>query len=99
MEKNRIEGMEKVWNGDPCEFANCVRVVSLALEEKFDYNYICAVSGAAFRSSFAKEKWNHGSYHICNAPIVIEHTFHMLGYNKNFQKEQGLCAQQKTYNR
>jgi len=87
MEKNRIEGMDKVWNGDPCEFANCVRVVSRALGDRFDYEYICAVSGAAFRASFAKDGWNHGSYHISCCPIIIEHTFNMLGYKTKIFKK------------
>lgn len=65
------------------EFVNSVVSALNALGEKTDYDYVCAVSGSAFRTSFSMpsvSKWNHGNYHVINTPIVIEHTFRMLGY-------------------
>ncbi|MCL5105499.1 MAG: hypothetical protein M1133_15500 [Armatimonadetes bacterium] len=65
------------------EFVNSVVSALNALGEKIDYDYVCAVSGNAFRTSFSMpsvNRWNHGNYHVINTPIVIEHTFRMLGY-------------------
>lgn len=65
------------------EFVNSVVSALNALGENLTYDYVCAVSGSAFRTSFSMPSlmdWNHGNYHVINTPIIIEHTFKMLGY-------------------
>ena len=65
------------------EFVNSVVSALNALGEKLDYDYVCAVSGSAFRTSFSMPsicEWNHSNYHVIHTPIIIEHTFKMLGY-------------------
>jgi len=85
--RNVIPGLQKVdWSDAQRqnEFVNSVVSALNALGEKLDYDYVCAVSGSAFRTSFGmspSRQWNHGNYHAINAPIIIEHTFKMLGYN------------------
>jgi len=84
MAKNFIPNLLKVdWsdNQRQNEFVNSVVSALNALGEKLDYDYVCAVSGGAFRASFSMSGWNHGNYHVSNTPIVIDHTFKMLGYN------------------
>lgn len=86
MAKNFIPDLLKVdWSDGQRqnEFVNSVVSALNSLGEKLDYDYVCAVSGCAFRTSFSMpsvSKWNHGNYHVIHAPIVIEHTFKMLGY-------------------
>lgn len=58
------------------------------LGESLGYDYVCAVSGSAFRTSFSVEGWNHGNYHVAYAPDIIDHTFKMLGYKMS----QHVCA-------
>lgn len=65
------------------EFVNSIVSALNALGEKVNYDYVCAVSGSAFRTSFSMpsvSRWNHGNYHAINTPIIIEHAFKMLGY-------------------
>lgn len=38
------------------------------------------ICGTYFGGRSSVEGWNHGNYHVINAPITIEHTFKMLGY-------------------
>ncbi|WP_055667900.1 helix-turn-helix domain-containing protein [Desnuesiella massiliensis] len=86
MAKNYIPNLLKVdWSDTQRqnEFVNSVVSALNALGEKVDYDYVCALSGSAFRTSFSMpsiSKWNHGNYHVIHAPIIIEHTFKMLGY-------------------
>ena len=86
MAKNYIPNLLKVdWSDTQRqnEFVNSVVSALNALGEKVDYDYVCALSGSAFRTSFSMpsiNKWNHGNYHVAHAPIIIEHTFKMLGY-------------------
>lgn len=83
MKRNVILGLSKVdWSqGDfQNEFVNSVISALGALGDTLDYEYVCAISGSAFRTSFSYEGWNHGNYHVINTPCVIEHTFKMLGY-------------------
>jgi len=83
MTRNLIPGLRKVdWSDKQRqnEYVNCVVSALNALGEKLSYDYVCAVSGSAFRTSFSMESWNHGNYHVINAPQIIEHTFKMLGY-------------------
>ena len=83
MAKNFIPNLLKVdWsdNQRQNEFVNSVISALNALGEKLDYDYVCAVSGSAFKTSFSMSGWNHGNYHVSNTPIIIEHTFKMLGY-------------------
>lgn len=66
------------------EFVNCVVSALNGLGEKYDYDYVCAVSGSAFRTSFSmlsSQKWNFANYYACYTPITLEHMFKMLGYN------------------
>ena len=86
MKRNLIPDLLKVdWSDTQRqnEFVNSVVSALNAVGEKTDYDYVCAVSGSAFRTSFSMpsvSRWNHGNYHVVNTPIVIEHTFKMLGY-------------------
>ncbi len=83
MKRNLIPNLLKVdWSDTQrqSEYVNSVVSALTALGEKVNYDYVCAVSGSAFRTSFSVEGWNHSNYHIVFAPIIIEHTFRMLGY-------------------
>lgn len=86
MAKNFIPNLLKVdWSDAQRqnEFVNSVVSALNSLGENLDYDYVCAVSGSAFRTSFSMpsvDKWNHGNYHVIHAPLIIEHTFKMLGY-------------------
>ncbi len=84
MKRNVILGLRKVDWSDTSRQSEYVGSVVSALNgigDKLDYDYVCAVSGSAFRTSFSVEGWNHGNYHVINTPPIIEHTFKMLGYN------------------
>ena len=86
MARNWIPGLLKVDWSNPHrqnEYVNSVVSALNALGENFDYDTVCALSGSAFRTSFSmpsSEEWNHGNYHVIHTPILIEHTFRMLGY-------------------
>lgn len=86
MTRNVIPNLMKVDWSDTSrqnEFVNSVVSVLNALGENLTYDYVCAISGSAFRTSFSVPStmnWNHGNYHVINAPIIIGHTFKMLGY-------------------
>lgn len=82
--RNVIPGLRTVDWSDvtrQSEYVNSVVSALNGLGENLDYDYVCAVSGSAFRTSFSVEGWNHGNYHAACTPIIIEHTFRMLGYN------------------
>ena len=84
MKRNVIPGLSKVDWSDvtrQSEYVNSVVSALNGLGEELDYDYVCAVSGSAFRTSFSVEGWNWGNYHVAYTPIIIEHTFRMLGYN------------------
>ena len=85
--RNVIPNLRKVDWSDvqrQSEWVNSVVSALTALGENVEYDYVCAVSGSAFRTSFSMPAvphlWNHGNYHVVHTPIVIEHTFRMLGY-------------------
>lgn len=83
MRRNLIPGLRKVdWSDTQrqSEYVNSVVSALNGVGESLDYDYVCAVSGSAFRTSFSVNEWNYGNYHVINAPITIEHTFRMLGY-------------------
>ncbi|MHC1695546.1 MAG: helix-turn-helix transcriptional regulator [Eubacteriales bacterium] len=86
MTRNLIPNLSRVDWSDPrrqSEFVNSVVSALGALGERLDYDYVCALSGSAFRTSFSMpsaEKWNHGNYHVVHTPQIIGHTFKMLGY-------------------
>ena len=87
MSRNLIPGLKRVdWSDSQrqSEYVNSVVSALNGLGDTMDYDYVCAVSGSAFRASFSMpshREWNHGNYHVINAPIIIEHTFKMLGYS------------------
>lgn len=84
MNRNVIPGLRKVDWSDvtrQSEYVNSVVSALGGLGDNLDYDYVCAVSGSAFRTSFSAEGWNHGNYHVINTPVILEHTFKMLGYN------------------
>ena len=86
MTRNLIPGLQKVdWSDAQRqnEFVNSVVSALNGMGENLTYDYVCAVSGCAFRTSFSMPsalRWNHGNYHVANAPDIIGHTFKMLGY-------------------
>ena len=83
-----IPGLSKVdWSDTTRQNEFVWSVISAlgALGEKLDYDYVCAVSGCAFRTFYDKAAYerggyNHGSYNICFAMWTVEQTFRMLGY-------------------
>jgi len=84
MTRNLIPGLQKVdWSDTQrqSEFVNSVISVLRGLGRNADYDYTCAVSGSAFRSSFSEKGWNFGNYHASYTPILFEHTFKMFGYS------------------
>ncbi len=84
MVRNVITGLPQVSWSDSSrqnEFVNSVVSALSSLGEKLDYDTVCAVSGCAFRTSFSVEGWNHGNYHVVHTPMIVEHTFKMLGYD------------------
>jgi hypothetical protein len=83
MKRNVIPGLRRVDWSDTLrqnEFVNSVVSALGGLGEKLTYDYVCAVSGSSFRTSFSVDGWYPGNYHVMNAPIIVEHTFKMLGY-------------------
>ena len=86
MTRNLIPGLQKVDWSDTSrqnEYVNSVVSALNALGEHLTYDYVCAVSGSAFRTSFSmpsSQLWNHGNYHVINTPDILPHTFTMLGY-------------------
>ena len=101
MTRNLIPGLQKVdWSDTrrQSEYVNSVVSALNGLGEKLDYDYVCALSGSAFRTSFSEQGWNHGNYHVINTPIIIEHTFKMLGYSvtlhagSNYQTDSRLIV-------
>lgn len=86
LRRNVIPGMPRVDWADTerqNEFVNAVVSALTVLGERLSYDYVCAVSGCAFRTSFSmpgSQVWNHANYHVVYAPPIIEHTFRMLGY-------------------
>lgn len=86
MTRNLIPNLLKVdWSDSQRqnEFVHSVISALNALGEHLSYDQVCAVSGSAFRTSFSMPsvaKWNHGNYHMVHTPMIIEHTFKMLGY-------------------
>ncbi|XMB85828.1 hypothetical protein RJG79_10525 [Mycoplasmatota bacterium WC44] len=86
MKRNVILNLMKVDWSDIQKQNEFVKSVVSALNsqgEKLDYDYVCAISGCAFRTSFSmlsSAKWNHGNYHVIHTPMIIEHTFKMFGY-------------------
>ncbi len=91
MKRNVIPDLQRVdWSDTSRQSEYVGSVVSAlnALGENLDYDYVCAVSGSAFRTAFSVEGWDHGNYHVKNAPPIIPHTFRMLGYNMS----QHVCS-------
>ena len=84
MTRNLIPGLQKVdWSDTQrqSEYVNSVVSVLNGLGENTNYDYVCAVSGSAFRTSFSMQGWNFGNYHASHVPVIFEHTFKMFGYN------------------
>lgn len=79
MTRNVIPNLLKVDWSDTSrqnEFVNSVVSALNVIGEKLTYDYICAISGSAFRTSFsmpAAQEWNHGNYHAINTPIINAH--------------------------
>jgi hypothetical protein len=100
MTRNLIPGLQKVDWSDTSRQSEYVHSVISALNglgEKLDYDYVCAVSGSAFRTSFgmSENKWNHGNYHVAHTPLIIEHTFKMLGYKVSHYKQSDFKVDSK----
>lgn len=80
------------------EFVSSVVSALNGVGDNLNYDYVCAVSGSAFRTSFsmpATELWNHGNYHVIHTPIIIEHTFRMLGYGVTHHTRGTLATDKK----
>ena len=99
MKRNIIPGLQKVdWSDAQrqSEYVNSVVSALNGLGENTNYDYVCAVSGSAFRTSFSMQGWNIANYYAINAPIIFEHTFKMFGYNvtrhfkSDFETDSGL---------
>lgn len=84
MKRKVIKGLSTVDWSDTLrqnEYVHSVVSALGGLDDKLDYDTVCAVSGSAFRTSFSTAGWNHGNYHVVHTPGIIKHTFKMLGYN------------------
>ena len=84
MKRNLIPGLQKVDWSDTArqsEYVNSIVSALNGLGENTNYDYVCAVSGSAFMTSFSKEGWDFGNHSVRNVPIIPEHTFKMFGYN------------------
>jgi AraC-like DNA-binding protein len=84
MTRNLIPGLQRVdWSDTTrqSEYVNSVVSALNGLGENTDYDYVCAVSGCAFASSFAKNGWDFGNQRVSGIPIVLEHIFKMFGYD------------------
>lgn len=84
MARNLIPGLQKVdWSDTQRqnEYVNSVVSALNGLGENTNYDYVCAVSGSAYRTSFSMEGWSFGNHHASYVPIIFNHTFKMLGYN------------------
>ena len=98
MTRNLIPGLQKVdWSDTSrqSEYVNSAVSVLNGLGENTDYDYVCAVSGSAFRTSFSAEGWNFGNYHASYAPIIFAHTFKMFGYNAVYYPRSDFEADSK----
>lgn len=84
MTRNLIPGLQKVDWSDTArqsEYINSVVSALNGLGENTNYDYVCAVSGGAFVTSFSTEGWDFNNQGASNVPIILEHTFKMFGYN------------------
>ena len=86
MKRNLIPGLQKVDWSDTArqsEYINSVVSALNGLGENTDYDYVCAVSGSAFAASFSisTDGWDFSNQGVSKAPIILEHTFKMFGYN------------------
>lgn len=84
MQRNLIPGLQKVDWSDmqrQNEYVNSVVSALNGLGENTNYDYVCAVSGSAYRTSFSMQGWSFKNYYASYVPIILEHTFKMLGYN------------------
>ena len=87
MKRNLIPGLQKVdWSDVQrgSEFVNSAVSALNGLGENTNYDYVCAVSGYAFMTSFSKEGWDFGNQSVRNAPIIYEHIFKMFGYKTSY---------------
>jgi len=50
------------------------------LGKKYEYDDLAAISGCAFRACAPRQGMIPGTYNVANDLAIIEHTFHMLGY-------------------
>ena len=84
MKRNLIPGLQKVDWSDmqrQNEYVNSVVSALNGLGENTNYDYVCAVSGSAYRTSFSMQGWSFGNHHASYVPIMFEHTFKMFGYS------------------
>ena len=89
MTRNLIPGLRKVdWSDTrrQSEYVNSAVSVLNGLGESTDYDYVCAASGSAFRTSFSTQGWNFGNYHASYVPDIFEHTFNVFGYSAKYHR-------------
>ena len=82
MIRNLIPGLQKVDWSDTARQSEYVSSVVSALNglgENTNYDYVCAVSGSAFMTSFSKEGWDFGQHRQRYASDSRQH-------NKLFQR-------------
>ena len=102
MTRNILPNLWKVdWSdtGRQNEFVNSVVSTLNALGENLTYDYVCTLSGSAFRTSFSmpsSQAWNHGNDHVINTPIIIDHIFKMLGYKASHRVRDNYEADKKA---
>ena len=99
MTRNLIPGLQKVdWSDTSrqSEYVNSVVSALNGLGEETNYDYLCAVSGCAFMTSFSKEGWDFGNHSVRNTPVIPEHTFKMFGYDiKRYPKKGDFTADRR----
>ncbi len=87
MKRNVLPNLRRVdWSDTQrqSEFVNSVVSALGFLGEDVSYDYACAASGSAFRTSFSmpdRQKWNFGNYYACYAPGTVINAFDALGYS------------------
>ena len=90
MEKNFIMGLRKINIFAPPrnnEYIQCVISALGALGEDLDYDYVTAISGSSFRTTYSPfGKFDSGLPGIANNLWTVEHTFKMLGYRVNIHR-------------
>lgn len=99
MDKNFIMGLHKIdiFHSDRNnEYVQCVMSALGALGEDLDYDYVTAISGSSFRTTYSPfGKFDSGLPGIANNLWTIEHTLKMLGYKVSIHRRSDFDTDRK----